>query len=133
MVTTTNAQDEKGTAEAGGATDEGLEELDPEGMSGGGPEARGLRATSGDYACDDYGGGDGRAQHHGTKAVAGAGHYGGAGGMTVAIPSLGGCGGAEGHLRSPSEIMLDEIAESLADTSRKPSFARMQSVQVIFV
>ncbi|CAN0520180.1 unnamed protein product [Ectocarpus sp. 8 AP-2014] len=25
--------------------------------------------------------------------------------------------------------MLDDIAESLADTTRKPSFARMQSVQ----
>lgn len=116
-----------------GTTDEGLEELDAEGGSGGGSEARGLRATSGDYACDDYGGGDGRAQHDdGMKAMAGpAGHYSGAGGMTVAIPPPLGSGAVDGHLRSPSEIMLDEIAESLADTSRKPSFARMQSVQVI--
>ncbi|CAM9578104.1 unnamed protein product [Scytosiphon promiscuus] len=123
-----NRQGEEDAAEAGGI-DEGPDEMEGEGMPGGGSEARGLRATSGDYACDDYGGGDGRAQHDdGMKAVAGVGHYGGAGGMTVAIPSLG-SGAADGHFRSPSEIMLDEIAESLADTSRKPSFARMQSVQ----
>lgn len=54
-----------------------------------------------------------------------------AGGLTVVIPPVG-SGAVVGHLRSPSEIMLDDIAESLADTTRKPSFARMQSVQVIF-
>ena len=35
-----------------------------------------------------------------------------------------------GHLKSSSEKMLDDLVESLADTSRKPSFARIQSVQV---
>ena len=36
-----------------------------------------------------------------------------------------------GHLRSSSEKMLDDLVESPADTLRKPSFARIQSVQVV--
>lgn len=74
-------------------------------LSGGGSEARAVIASSG--------GGRGPAAR--------------GGGLTVVIPAS---GVMAGHLRSPSEVMLDEIAESLADTSRKHSFARMQSVQV---
>ncbi|CAM9195075.1 unnamed protein product [Ectocarpus fasciculatus] len=87
---------------------------DSEDVSGGGFEASSVEASSG--------GGDG-GQRGERKAAARGG-----GGLTVVIPPVG-SGAVVGHLRSPSEIMLDDIAESLADTSRKPSFARMQSVQ----
>lgn len=76
-----------------------------EDVSGGGAEARAVVASSGE-----------------ARGPAARG-----GGLTVVIPP------AEvmaGHLRSPSEVMLDDIADSLADTKRKPSFAKMQSVQV---
>lgn len=90
--------------------------VDAEDVSGGGPEA----------SSDNGGGsGGGGGQHGGMKTRERAG------GLTVVIPPVG-SGAVVGHLRSPSEIMLDDIAESLADTSRKPSFARMQSVQVTF-
>lgn len=84
---------------------------------GGGSEASSAGASPGD---------NGGGQHGGKKAVELAG------GLTVVIPPLG-SGAVVGHLRSPSEVMLDDIAESLADTTRKPSFARMQSVQVTVV
>lgn len=90
-------------------------EHDSEDVSGGGFEASAVEASSG--------GGDG-GQRGERKAAARGG-----GGLTVVIPPVG-SGAVVGHLRSPSEIMLDDIAESLADTTRKPSFARMQSVQV---
>lgn len=41
------------------------------------------------------------------------------GGVTTATSSVG-----------PPEMLLNEIAESLRDTTRKPSFAKIQSVQV---
>ena len=85
------------------------EEEDEEKMeddeSGGGAEARAVRAYSGEA--------------RGPTARGG--------GVTVVIPPP---GLGTGHLRSPSEVMLGDIAESLADTSKKHSFARMQSVQV---
>lgn len=34
------------------------------------------------------------------------------------------------YVKTPSERMLSELADSLADTQRKPSFARIQSMQV---
>lgn len=34
------------------------------------------------------------------------------------------------YVKTPSERMLSELADSLADISRKPSFARIQSMQV---
>lgn len=74
-------------------------------VSGGGAEARTVRAYSGEA--------------RGPTARGG--------GVTVVIPPP---GLGAGHLRSPSEVMLGDIAESLADTTRKHSFARMQSVQV---
>lgn len=49
------------------------------------------------------------------------------GGLTVVIPPP---GAMEGSLKTPPEMLLDEIAESLRDTSRQPSFAKIQSVQV---
>eukprot|EP00903_Cladosiphon_okamuranus_P015946 g14729.t1 len=88
-------------------------DLEAEDVSGGGPEASSAGASTG---------GNGGGHHGGKKATERAG------GLTVVIPPPG-SGAVVGHLRSPSEIMLDDIAESLADTSRKPSFARMQSVQ----
>lgn len=36
----------------------------------------------------------------------------------------------EEGIKSPPEMLLNEIAESLRDTARKPSFAKIQSVQV---
>ncbi|CBN80125.1 conserved unknown protein [Ectocarpus siliculosus] len=105
------------TASPGGiATATGRDEVDhdSEDVSGGGFEASSVEASSG--------GGDG-GQRGERKAAARGG-----GGLTVVIPPVG-LGAVVGHLRSPSEIMLDDIAESLADTTRKPSFARMQSVQ----
>lgn len=90
--------------------------VEAEDAAGRGPEARSVGASSG--------GGGGGGQHGGKKAAERAGE------LTVAIPPISAAG--VGHLRSPSEIMLDDIAESLADTTRKPSFARMQSVQVTF-
>ncbi|CAB1120210.1 unnamed protein product [Ectocarpus sp. CCAP 1310/34] len=106
------------TASPGGdiATATGRDKVDhdSEDVSGGGFEASSVEASSG--------GGDG-GQRGERKAAARGG-----GGLTVVIPPVG-LGAVVGHLRSPSEIMLDDIAESLADTTRKPSFARMQSVQ----
>ncbi|CAM9253519.1 unnamed protein product [Ectocarpus sp. 13 AM-2016] len=106
------------TASPGGdiATATGQDEVDhdSEDVSGGGFEASSVEASSG--------GGDG-GQRGERKAAARGG-----GGVTVVIPPVG-SGAVVGHLRSPSEILLDDIAESLADTTRKPSFARMQSVQ----
>lgn len=80
-------------------------EEEEEEVSGGGAEARAVRAYSGEA--------------RGPTARGG--------GVTVVIPPP---GLGAGHLRSPSEVMLGDIAESLADTTRKHSFARMQSVQV---
>lgn len=95
------------------AQPEDEEEERERGDSGGGAEAHAVVGCSG-------GGGRGRV------AARGGGE------LTVAIPpaAAGAAAGIAGHLRSHSMTMLDEIAESLADTSRKPSFARMQSVQV---
>ena len=81
------------------------EEEEEEDVSGGGTEARAVRAYSGE-----------------TRGPTSRG-----GGVTVVIPPP---GLGAGHLRSPSEVMLGDIAESLADTTKKHSFARMQSVQV---
>lgn len=92
-------------------------EAQAEDVSGGGAEASSVGAAWG-------GNGGGGGRQHGGKEPAEL-----AGGLTVVIPPVG-SGAVVGHLRSPSEVMLDDIAESLADTTRKPSFARMQSVQV---
>lgn len=100
--------------------------MDVEDVSGGGAEASSVGASSGGNGGHGHGHGghDGGDDHHDKRNTAEHG-----GGLTVVIPPLG-SGAVVGHLRSPSEILLDDIAESLADTSRKPSFARMQSVQV---
>lgn len=94
----------------------------------GGAETRATGAASGDSGVGGHGLGghhDGDGTGHEYKRE--AAEIGGA--LTVVIPPLA-PEAFVGHLRSPSEIMLDDIAESLADTTRKPSFARMQSVQV---
>lgn len=49
-------------------------------------------------------------------------------GVTAMIPPS--AGTTFGYLKSPHEMLLDEIAVSLRDTTRQPSFARIQSVQV---
>ncbi|CAM9091953.1 unnamed protein product [Ectocarpus sp. 4 AP-2014] len=105
------------TAPPGGiATATGRDSVDhdSEDVSGGGFEASSVEAS--------LGGGDGGQQGERKAAARGGG------GLTVVISPVG-SGAVVGHLRSPSEIMLDDIADSLADTTRKPSFARMQSVQ----
>lgn len=99
-----------------------------EDVSGGGAAASSAGASPGDNGVHGHG-------HDGYHDDNGGGHHDNGntaehgGGLTVLIPPVG-SGAVVGHLRSPSEIMLDDIAESLADTTRKPSFARMQSVQV---
>lgn len=50
-----------------------------------------------------------------------------AGGFTVVIPPA---DAVKGSLKTPPEILLDEIAVSLRDSTRQPSFAKIQSVQV---
>eukprot|EP00752_Nemacystus_decipiens_P012671 g11225.t1 len=105
------APEAEGSAATNGAA------VDAEDVSGGGPEACSVGASSG-----GNGGSGGGGRQSGKRAAERAG------GLTVVIPPVG-SGAVVGHLRSPSEIMLDDIAESLADTTRKPSFARMQSVQ----
>lgn len=49
-----------------------------------------------------------------------------AGGFTVVIPPA---DAVKGSLKTPPEILLDEIAVSLRDSTRQPSFAKIQSVQ----
>lgn len=48
----------------------------------------------------------------------------------AALTTLASSGVSNGHLKTSPEAVLDEIAVSLRDTTRQPSFTRIQSVQV---